>query len=198
MPIQDATPSEFPAMTRALARAFHDDPGFVWLLPDEGTRLRRSLLMWDATVRTYRRFGSQITTVDGGVATAIWCPPDQWRPPPRAIVPEIPRFVRSLRAALPRSLRSLAQMEKRHPREPHWYLALLGTDPDHQRKGLASSLMRPVLDRCDTEGLPAYLETGTKENVAFYNHHGFIVRDEMDLLGDGPHIWFMWRDPKTD
>ena len=197
--IHPAGPGEFPARCRSLARAFQEDPGFAWLFPNEATRPRRSLPLWEATLRMHVRHGSLITTVDGGVATAVWDRPDDWRIPTRALVADLPRYMRSLRTGLPRALRGLSALERRHPAEPHWYLAILGTDPDHQRRGLASSLLRPVLDRCDTDGLPAYLETGTPQNVAFYYRHGFVVREEMDLPGrDGPHIWFMWREPKTD
>ena len=53
----------------------------------------------------------------------------------------------------------LTEMERRHPREPHHYLALIGTDPAHQGRGIGTALLEPVLARCDAEGLPAYLES---------------------------------------
>ena len=52
--------------------------------------------------------------------------------------------------------------EGKHPREPHWYLALLGVDPALQGRGFGPHLMQPVLDRCDSDRLPAYLETDTE------------------------------------
>ena len=50
-------------------------------------------------------------------------------------------------------------MEKRHPEEPHWYLMLIGSDPDVRGTGFGQALMRSRLDRCDAEHAPAYLET---------------------------------------
>ena len=37
------------------------------------------------------------------------------------------------------------QMANYHPREPHWYLPLMGVDPTCQGKGLGSALMRHAL-----------------------------------------------------
>ncbi len=46
-------------------------------------------------------------------------------------------------------------------------LALLATNPGAQGRGLGSSLLGPVLDRCDSEGIPAYTETQKHENVSW-------------------------------
>ena len=52
-----------------------------------------------------------------------------------------------------------------------------------------------MLDDCDRDEVPAYLETGTERNVAFYVRHGFKVTEEL-RLPKGPPIWLMWRDPR--
>ena len=58
-----------------------------------------------------------------------------------------------------RSADGTVLFEKKHPTQPHWYLGILGTDTVHQGKGVGSALMQPILERCDAEGLPAYLES---------------------------------------
>ena len=100
------------------------------------------------------------------------------------------------RAGLVGALRYLARMEKHHPRQPeHWYLAVLGTDPDHQGKGIGSALLQPVLERCDLEEVPAYLESSKEANIAFYARHGFELRDPIETEG-GPTLYPMWREPR--
>ena len=103
----------------------------------------------------------------------------------------------SWRSALGRSLRLLSLVEKVHPTEPHWYLAVLGTSPDQQGKGIASATLAPILRRCDEEGLPAYLESSKEANIAFYRRHGFEVRGQVDVPG-GPSLWPMWREPTLE
>jgi ribosomal protein S18 acetylase RimI-like enzyme len=39
--------------------------------------------------------------------------------------------------------------------ELHWHLPFLGVDPKAQGLGMGSSLMSPLLERCDSEGVPA-------------------------------------------
>lgn len=76
---------------------------------------------------------------------------------------------------------------------PHWYLAVLGVDPDFQGRGGASRLLKPMLSRLDKEGLPAYLETTTEGYVPLYQHFGFrVIREEM-LPGTETKMWVMMR-----
>jgi GNAT superfamily N-acetyltransferase len=91
----------------------------------------------------------------------------------------------------------LQEVERRHPSETHWYLALLATDPGVQGRGIGTALLQPVLARCDTAGIPAYTETQKEENVSWYHRAGFNVIDEV-RLPDMPPIWRIWRDPRAN
>jgi hypothetical protein len=46
-------------------------------------------------------------------------------------------------------------------------------------------------------GVPAYLETSTEANVAWYRHHGFEVQHEVRPVAGGPPVWTMWREPRS-
>lgn len=60
-----------------------------------------------------------------------------------------------------------------------WYLFNLSIKKDAQGKGLASKLMRPMLQFCDEEKMVAYLETNKETNVGLYRHYGFtLMREE--------------------
>jgi GNAT superfamily N-acetyltransferase len=192
--VREATHADTPAMTQALARAFHDDPVFNWLYPGAEARLKHGRRYFEGRARLLLR-QRHVYTVDGGHAAAMWARPGEWHDPPLEALRQIFELAPGIGRRALRALVGQHRMESNHPSEPHWYLAVLGTDPDHQGRGLASALMQPVLDGCDRDEIPAYLETATERNVAFYTRHGFRTTGEIQLP-KGPRMWLMWRDPR--
>ena len=192
--VRPAGAADVPDMSVTLAQAFEDDPVMTFLVPepDRLDKLRRFFVML-ARIQ-HLPHGGCYTTEDCAGA-ALWDPPDQWKMPASALLRSTPTLLSVLGVGSVRALRTLAQVEKLHPHQPHWYLAVLGTAPEHQGKGIGSSLMAPVLDRCDEQGLPAYLESSKESNIAFYNRHGFEVTREIELR-NGPTLWAMWREPR--
>ena len=83
-----------------------------------------------------------------------------------------------------------------HPEEPHWYLAVIGSDPTVRGAGLGHALMRSRLDRVDAEHAPAYLESSNIANAPHYSRFGFEVTGEIVLPDGGPTLWSMWRAPR--
>ncbi|KAF7357030.1 N-acetyltransferase domain-containing protein [Mycena venus] len=69
-----------------------------------------------------------------------------------------------------------------------WHLDLLGTDPEHQRKGLSSALIRAVESKAKAEGTMMVLETTNDPNVAYYQKLGFVVRGAVSIVGSGGEI----------
>ena len=61
-----------------------------------------------------------------------------------------------------------------------WYLYNLSIKKDAQGKGIASKLLRPMLQFCDDEKMVAYLETNKESNVGLYMHYGFdLMKEEL-------------------
>ena len=87
-------------------------------------------------------------------------------------------------------------MERVHPPAPHYYLHTLGTRRVSQGHGVGSAVLAPMLDRCDREGVPAYLESSNPRNVAFYARHGFETQGRVPLPDGAPPITRMWREPR--
>ena len=59
-----------------------------------------------------------------------------------------------------------------------WYLYNLSIKKDAQGKGIATKLLRPMLQFCDDERMIAYLETNKASNVDFYKHYNFELKKE--------------------
>ena len=194
--VREADADDVRPLAAALARAFHDDPVMRWLLGEpDGPRLRRLGRFMRSEARRHRRHGGTVLTADGHPGAALWDAPGRWRMSWPDIVRAAPVMISGVGPRIPRALGGLGQMEKTHPREPHWYLAVLGTDPPEQGKGVGGALMTPVLDRCDRDGLGAYLESSKPENVPYYERFGFRVTGQIDMP-KGPTLWPMWRDPR--
>lgn len=52
-------------------------------------------------------------------------------------------------------------MKQNHPDEPHWYLAVLGSDPTYRGQGFGNALLASRLEQVDAEHAPAYLNPVT-------------------------------------
>jgi ribosomal protein S18 acetylase RimI-like enzyme len=192
--IRPAEPSDHPALAAVLARTFDDDPIQRWVFPAPRVRDRYG----DAFFRwSLWKYGDQQVTwtTDDLAGAAIWGLPDRWR----VTLPQLARLITSTGRGIgrrgPRVMAGFAGIERRHPKDPHLYLAVLGVDPNRQGAGIGSALLEPGLDFCDQEGLPAYLETGKERNLAFYGRHGFAVTGEL-RLPKGPPVWLMSREPR--
>ena len=190
-----AGPADAERLAAMLGRAFEDDPVQAWLFPRDEGRRAKVQVFFDLEVRDILLPRGEVWTSPGRESAAGWMPPGQWKIPMRTMLRHAPALLRVLGRRTMLALRGLGQIEARHPREPHWYLAVLGTDPVEQGRGLGSSVLAPVLGRCDDEGLGAYLESSKEENLAFYSRHGFEVTEEVQLP-NGPPVWLMWRDPQ--
>jgi ribosomal protein S18 acetylase RimI-like enzyme len=184
------------AATVALAEAFMDDPVAIWATPKDRHR-----------PRALRRFFGAVydTHVDGEVVyvdferrgTAIWALPGRWQGSAMNQLRTAAAFAHPRHwPRVPRIVGGVVAAERSHPRTEHFYLATLGVAPDRQGEGLGSSLLGPVLEICDSDGIPAYLESSKHSNIAFYARHGFRVTGELRLPGGGPVLYPMWREPR--
>lgn len=197
--VRPALRADVPELTRVLGRAFHDDPVSMWLLPDAKTRVARLGRLFGALTRHHHLgHGGVEVACDGPTvgAAALWDPPGAWREVPRAQVSMLPSLLWALRrrARVGRAFAELMQRE--HPEEPHWYLAVIGSDTTARGRGFGQALMRSRLDRCDAEHAPAYLESSKADNVPYYQRFGFEVTGEIVVPNGGPTLWKMWRAPR--
>jgi ribosomal protein S18 acetylase RimI-like enzyme len=196
MSVRRASAQDIPALAAMLARAFLDDPVASWAWrPDE---LRLAALERFQAVRLRQLIaGDEVWTTDELTCAALWAPPGHWHMTLRETAMLVPCFLRPrLFARMPLVALGWERLERAHPRKPpHFYLAVLGTEPDAQGRGLGSAVLGAVLRQCDGDQVGAYLESSKERNIDFYARHGFQVVGELRLLR-GPTMWKMWRDPR--
>ncbi|MFD0000204.1 GNAT family N-acetyltransferase [Nocardia sp. NPDC127526] len=199
--VRPAARSDIPDLGRVLGIAFTDDPIMSWFIPDATVRPQRAALFFDTLTR--HQFldhgGVEVALDDNGVmvGAAVWAPPGHWHTSKLTTLRCLPGLARAFRSRLPLGAAMSDRMAEAHPREPHWYLAFIGTLPAARGRGYGQALINSRLDRCDAEGAPAYLESSKPDNVPYYERFGFVKTGELDATKGGPLIWPMWRAPRT-
>jgi GNAT superfamily N-acetyltransferase len=193
--VRRASGSDVPMLARALARAFHDDPVFTWVL--RGDRGRATMLErgFELFLRRVWMEHEETYTTPAIAGVAVWEPPGEWQLSAGRQMLLMPAMLGVFRRRLPGVVRALVKLEAGHPRELHYYLPFIGVDPVWQGRGVGGALLAPVLRRCDEERVPAFLEASTARNRALYERHGFAVTEEFKLGGTAPLQWRMWREP---
>lgn len=193
--VRRATKSDSAALSQTLARAFHDDPMTCHLLANAATRPEKLPRLFALLFKLALPLGACDVT-SGYEAAAIWRPPGQWHMPLWQYLVHAGELLGVFGAGALKVMQTMDIVETVHPKEPHWYLQVLGTDPAKQGKGFASLIMRNQLARIDVSGLPAYLESSKASNIPIYRSFGFEVTGEV-RLPDGPVLYPMWRKAQS-
>ncbi|MEV5513777.1 GNAT family N-acetyltransferase [Streptomyces flaveolus] len=186
-------------VVRLLDEAFQDDPVSRWVFPGEEYRRRTHRRLMAAFTDAVLADG-WIDITEDGAACALWLSvsedghggetdeagadgPAQVR---EAVDPDNARVERIARLT-----------EGIHPSgRAHAYLWMIGVAPGRQGEGLGTALIESVLDRCDREELPAYLEASSARSRGLYERLGFEFTGRALDLPDGPRMWPMWREPR--
>lgn len=191
--VREALKSERRTVLDVLGRAFFDDPIAMHIYPNDAQRRACYGRFMGLALDAFEGDG-QILTNDAVQSAAIWQAPLEGNRRTGFFkqLRLMTRLFSLTRSGFFRAARMAELMSTHHLTEPHWYLAVLGTDPEAQGKGLGSAVMQPVLDRCDRTGVPAYLESSKESNLPFYRKHGFEVIDELKIP-NGPSMWPMVR-----
>lgn len=163
--------TETDAVLDLLTLAFASDPcaRYAWPAPAEYLR---------AFPRLALALGGRGLEHDAAFVTGAFEGAALWLPP--GVVPDADALGALIEDTLSGERQAVigevaAQMDKFHPKEPHWYLAMVGVDPARQGRGFGSGLLKHTLARCDQRQEIAYLESSNPRNVPLYERHGFEV-----------------------
>jgi ribosomal protein S18 acetylase RimI-like enzyme len=186
--IRSASRSDERAVTDVITLAFATDPMARWSLRDATTYLA---VMPDLV----RAFGGAAFDLDSADVSDDFGGAALWLPP--GTEPDMEALDRIVKAnadpaILPDVDALFEQMAHYHPTEAHWYLPLIGIDPARQNQGIGSALMRHALDRCDRDGVAAYLESSNPRNIPLYLRHGFEILGTIQI-GSSPTLTPMFR-----
>jgi GNAT superfamily N-acetyltransferase len=190
-----ATKAEAGVAAEILARAFARDPVLTTFFredPVETTRLARYFeLECSVGLAGY----GEAWLDDDRLGAALWRRPGGYPEPLRVQLGMLPRYIRVFPTGFLRASRAMTRVARQHPKKPHWYLMAVGVVPEATGQGRGSALLEPVLQRCDAERLPAYLEASGEDNARLYARLGFEAPDEIEIF-EGVRVRPMWREPR--
>ncbi|WP_424211831.1 GNAT family N-acetyltransferase [Streptomyces sp. BI20] len=192
--IRRAGPADRDAVARLLDVTFREDPVSSWVFPDPAHRARVHGAFLGVFVDVALEEG-RIDLVEDGSAAALWLRVPAGEPEGEDEVPARMRAVAdpdNERCELVGRLTGAV-----HPTgEEHEYLLMIAVHPERQGEGLGTALMAPVLDACDREQVPAYLEASSERSRALYERLGWEFTGEAVRLPEGPLMYPMWRKPR--
>jgi len=197
--VRKITPTDRVRVVDMLGRAFDDDPALNHIARKDARRSEAIRALMDMALnRMTFPYGETYMTEDGSGAM-LWNPPGQR---PHGVLFEmslVPAFLRITGlGGFSRGMNAMNLMEKNHPKERHYYLLAIGVDPPRQGQGVGSTLLQPMVERLDAEGVPAYLESSKERNIPLYERFGFKIAQEYPLPDNGPPLWAMWREPRAN
>jgi len=197
--IRKATYDDALRLIPNLVRAFDDDPATNWIVRQDKKRSNAFNIWFRLCLCKISLPHDEVYVTDDCIGGALWIPPEILDIGFIERIMLLPDIVRTMSIrGIRRSVAFITSLEEVHPKEKHFYLQFLGVDPDHQGKGVGSSLIKPILHICDRESCGAYLETSKEKNLGFYERHGFVVSNQIVTRSEAPPVWTMWRDPQLE
>ncbi len=194
--VRTAAADEVPKVAAALADAFINDPVFTFLRPGRLRQKARLRTMFAVEMEQYvLANGGTVWTTPGTTARWPSCHPAPGRCRSRRRGRRHSSGCGRSGRDCPRAIRVQRAMEKRHLREPHFYVRTVGVRTALQGQGVGSTLMQPTLERADSAGLPTYIEASSERSAALYERLGFLHMGVFELPEGGPPVWPMRRPP---
>jgi ribosomal protein S18 acetylase RimI-like enzyme len=191
--IRTASVGDTPRVAATLARAFFDDPVFRWAYPDDERRREQLPGIFSVFTEAFQRHDETYTAGEH-TGAALWAPPGQ-APVDEDFADEFNERLEQAAGADGERFFAVAELvDEHHPHGSFCFLQFLGVEPESQGRGIGSALLTEVLERCDREGVRAYLDATSPHNKRLYERHGFRTSGEYAPEG-GPPLWPMWREP---
>jgi GNAT superfamily N-acetyltransferase len=213
-PIQILERTEIEPAAQLLARAFHDNPCYAFMLPRRELRYADLVAFFERNLRW--REPLRLTFVARGprgdvIGTGSLEPPGGV---PTTLGKALAHWVwPTLRDQGLHTLTRIVMTDHAFAREQrlvaggpaYWYVHAVAVRPDMQGRAVGGAIMRRLLDelraRDAAAHAPVVLATQREKNLAFYARLGFRVRHQATLgktlRSPGFRSWFMRLEPRA-
>jgi len=194
MNITPASPSDLDKAISCLATAFGQDPITGYLLQTGSGYHERvsqffSILMRARLALKMPVFVARSSAGIGGASMGYSTTRPEW---PGGLTEEWDRFEKGVVGMQERMAVYDEVAVKYKPPAPHYYLGVIGTDPNSQGQGIGTRLLKAFCDASASDPLSSgvYLETAQASNLKFYERAGFAETGR-GTLGSST-LWCMY------
>ena len=169
---------------KIISKAFHNDPKIRFFIPNDDVRKKRLYYLWEFLLKDGTKNGEVYSPSLKLEGIAIWYPPKKayisiWRSLLSGALKITRKIGMSTIMKMNQSNKVVKDIHIKLLPKLHWYLALLAVDPNLQKKGYASQLIKFMYEKIEEKREPIYLETKNPKNISLYERFGFNVVEEL-------------------
>jgi len=190
------------AAVAVLGMAFSENETLRYYFEDETERRAIANTLCFIAVSVCLKYGEVYASSEKMEGVSAWLPPGKapvggWQVLRSVPLPVLWRLGRQGASRMNAYGRFVDNLHRKLVPYPHWYLQIIGVDPECRGQGFSSRLVRPVMERVDQEQMPCFLETNTEKNVAICSRFGFYVISKDKMPGTDVTSFAMLRKARA-
>jgi ribosomal protein S18 acetylase RimI-like enzyme len=172
-----------------LSQSFRSDPHVSWLIEESKNKSKLCVLIEYVFGESLER--GEIYLSDDNQGVALWNTEKKEKFSFDFIKRNLSFLFQVGLKSTVRALKTNKLVYNWYPQhQPYCQLYLIGVLPEGQGRGLASSLMDPMIEYMKSKNIPMHLETANARNVEIYKKKGFAVYHTMTL---GQNTFYLLR-----
>ncbi|MHA1979163.1 MAG: GNAT family N-acetyltransferase [Candidatus Hodarchaeales archaeon] len=187
---------------QVLGRAFHNDPAWIYVIPDETERKKKLPAVFEFVVRYSLKYGEVYAPTKNLEGIAAWVThttveKSLWRILRSGAYRAAFKIGNKLGKKIDELFDPIDEDRREHMKErAYLYLQIIGVLPEFQGQGFGGKLLKSMFAKADIDGILIYLETETEENMQLYSKYGFQIIKERHAPGADFPLWEMVREPR--
>jgi ribosomal protein S18 acetylase RimI-like enzyme len=193
---------DIPKASVVLADAFQHDPLWKKFFEGESHLEQKMRACFESPVRYCYTFGEVYATSEDLEGIAAWVPGHlsymtMWRMIRSGALFSGMKMGMNASKKMRPVFSPMERDRKKHMRgKSFMYLLVIGVATQYQGQGFGGTLVRALIEKSETSGIPIYLETETEHNVTLYERFGFRTVKRITLPIVNHPMWEMAREPQ--
>jgi len=163
-----------------LCHSFINDPHINWLLEESKSKNKLKIIMGYVFEESLAR--GTVYLNDDNTAVTLWNTEKKEKVSLQYIVRNLSFLFRAGLKTTRRCLKTDKITYEQYPKNARYcQLYLIGVLPEYQGKGLASTMLNPMIEEMEKKSIPMHLETANAKNVKIYMKKGFNIIKTLQL-----------------